>query len=69
MKIYILLAEGNYLAFDGRGTITSYKCFKSKDLAEKELPIFLEKAKEDRGGLFELDPSTVKVIIKELELV
>jgi hypothetical protein len=69
MKIYILVAEGYYLAFSDKGTIFSRKCFKDKDLAEKKLPIFLEKAKEDRGELFELDPSTVKVTIKELELV
>lgn len=68
-KIYILIASGSYLCFEGYGTILCSKCFTNKSLAEKEVPDFTEKVKEDRGGMFELAPDTVKVIIKELELV
>lgn len=69
MSIYVLIADGHYLLFSGTGKVLCRKAFRDWAGAEAYVPEFLLKAQEDRGGLTELDPDTVKVSVVELDLV
>lgn len=68
MTIYQMQAIGPLFALDGKGAIASKKVYTAPP-SKAEIEEFKQKCGPEHGGIYDLDPTKIKIRITKLDLI